>query len=71
MNEVYGRHMGDEPPARATFQVAALPVGRPRRDRGLRPRLDDLRADDLLVKVGRHVRCLAHSERDLPEVEWA
>jgi 2-iminobutanoate/2-iminopropanoate deaminase len=25
MNEVYGRHMGSEPPARATFQVAALP----------------------------------------------
>jgi 2-iminobutanoate/2-iminopropanoate deaminase len=27
MNEVYGRHMGDEAPARATFQVAALPSG--------------------------------------------
>jgi 2-iminobutanoate/2-iminopropanoate deaminase len=27
MNEVYGRHMGEEPPARATFQVAALPSG--------------------------------------------
>ena len=27
MNEVYGCHMGDEPPARATFQVAALPSG--------------------------------------------
>ena len=27
MNEVYARHMGDEPPARATFQVAALPAG--------------------------------------------
>jgi len=27
MNEVYARHMGDEPPARATFQVAALPSG--------------------------------------------
>jgi 2-iminobutanoate/2-iminopropanoate deaminase len=27
MNEVYGRHMGSEPPARATFQVAALPSG--------------------------------------------
>ena len=27
MNEVYGRHMVDEPPARATFQVAALPSG--------------------------------------------
>lgn len=25
MNEVYGSHMGSEPPARATFQVAALP----------------------------------------------
>jgi 2-iminobutanoate/2-iminopropanoate deaminase len=25
MNEVYARHVGDEPPARATFQVAALP----------------------------------------------
>ena len=25
LNEVYGRYMGDEPPARATFQVAALP----------------------------------------------
>jgi 2-iminobutanoate/2-iminopropanoate deaminase len=27
MNEVYARHMGDEPPARATFQVGALPSG--------------------------------------------
>jgi 2-iminobutanoate/2-iminopropanoate deaminase len=27
MNEVYARHMGDEPPARATVQVAALPAG--------------------------------------------
>ena len=27
MNEVYARHMGDEPPARATFQVAARPAG--------------------------------------------
>jgi len=27
MNEVYGSHMGAEPPARATFQVAALPSG--------------------------------------------
>jgi 2-iminobutanoate/2-iminopropanoate deaminase len=27
MNEVYGRYMGDEPPARATFQVAGLPSG--------------------------------------------
>ncbi len=25
MNEVYGRHMGDNPPARTTYQVAALP----------------------------------------------
>ena len=27
MNEVYARHVGDEPPARATFQVGALPSG--------------------------------------------
>jgi 2-iminobutanoate/2-iminopropanoate deaminase len=27
MNEVYGRHMGESPPARATFQVAGLPSG--------------------------------------------
>ena len=27
MNDVYGRYMGDEPPARATFQVGALPSG--------------------------------------------
>ena len=27
MNEVYGRYVGDEPPARATFQVAGLPSG--------------------------------------------
>jgi 2-iminobutanoate/2-iminopropanoate deaminase len=27
MNEVYGRHVGPEPPARATTQVAALPQG--------------------------------------------
>jgi 2-iminobutanoate/2-iminopropanoate deaminase len=27
MNEVYARHMGTEPPARATFQVAGLPSG--------------------------------------------
>jgi 2-iminobutanoate/2-iminopropanoate deaminase len=27
MNEVYGRHMGDEAPARATVQVGALPSG--------------------------------------------
>jgi 2-iminobutanoate/2-iminopropanoate deaminase len=25
MNEVYARHVGDRPPARSTFQVAALP----------------------------------------------
>jgi 2-iminobutanoate/2-iminopropanoate deaminase len=27
MNEVYGRHVGEPYPARATFQVAALPSG--------------------------------------------
>lgn len=27
MNEAYARCIGDEPPARATFQVAALPPG--------------------------------------------
>ena len=27
VNEVYGRYVGDEPPARATVQVAALPMG--------------------------------------------
>lgn len=27
MNEVYGRFAGDRPPARSTFQVAALPSG--------------------------------------------
>jgi len=27
MNEVYARYVGDKPPARATFQVAALPAG--------------------------------------------
>ena len=27
MNEVYARHVGDEPPARATVEVAALPSG--------------------------------------------
>jgi 2-iminobutanoate/2-iminopropanoate deaminase len=27
MNEVYARHVGDEPPARATIEVAALPSG--------------------------------------------
>lgn len=27
MNEVYARHVGDQPPARATMEVAALPSG--------------------------------------------
>jgi 2-iminobutanoate/2-iminopropanoate deaminase len=27
MNEVYGRHVGSEPPARATIEVSALPQG--------------------------------------------
>ncbi len=27
MNEVYARHVGDKPPARATVQIAALPSG--------------------------------------------
>jgi len=27
MNEVYTRHVGDEPPARSTFEVAKLPPG--------------------------------------------
>ncbi len=27
MNEVYGRHVGDRPPARSTFEVAKLPSG--------------------------------------------
>ena len=27
MNEVYARHVGDIPPARATIEVAALPSG--------------------------------------------
>jgi len=27
MNEVYGRHVGDRPPARSTFEVARLPSG--------------------------------------------
>jgi 2-iminobutanoate/2-iminopropanoate deaminase len=27
MNEVYGRHVGHEPPARATIEVSALPQG--------------------------------------------
>jgi 2-iminobutanoate/2-iminopropanoate deaminase len=27
MNEVYARHVGDAPPARATLEVAALPSG--------------------------------------------
>jgi 2-iminobutanoate/2-iminopropanoate deaminase len=27
LNEVYGRYVGDDPPARATVQIAALPMG--------------------------------------------
>ncbi|HEY7207279.1 MAG TPA: Rid family detoxifying hydrolase [Gaiellaceae bacterium] len=27
MNEVYARHVGDKPPARATFEVSRLPSG--------------------------------------------
>jgi 2-iminobutanoate/2-iminopropanoate deaminase len=27
MNEVYARHVGDQPPARSTFEVANLPPG--------------------------------------------
>ena len=27
MNEVYAKHVGDKPPARATIEVAALPSG--------------------------------------------
>ncbi len=27
MNEVYARHVGERPPARSTFEVAALPSG--------------------------------------------
>ena len=27
MNEVYAQHVGDQPPARATFEVAKLPAG--------------------------------------------
>ena len=27
MNEVYGRHVGEVPPARATIEVSALPSG--------------------------------------------
>jgi 2-iminobutanoate/2-iminopropanoate deaminase len=27
MNEVYRRYVGDQPPARSTFEVAALPAG--------------------------------------------
>jgi 2-iminobutanoate/2-iminopropanoate deaminase len=27
MNEVYGRHVGDKPPARATVEISALPSG--------------------------------------------
>ena len=27
MNEVYARHVGEQPPARSTVEVAALPSG--------------------------------------------
>jgi 2-iminobutanoate/2-iminopropanoate deaminase len=27
MNEVYSKHVGDQPPARATIEVGALPAG--------------------------------------------
>jgi 2-iminobutanoate/2-iminopropanoate deaminase len=27
VNEVYGRYVGDKPPARATIQIAGLPMG--------------------------------------------
>ena len=27
MNEVYAKHVGDQPPARSTFEVANLPPG--------------------------------------------
>ena len=27
MNEVYARHVGDRPPARATIEISALPAG--------------------------------------------
>ena len=27
MNEVYARHVGERPPARATFEVSTLPSG--------------------------------------------
>ena len=37
VNAVYGRFVTDPPPARSTVQVAALPEGRPGRDRGDRP----------------------------------
>ena len=36
MNEVYARHVGDQPPARSTFEVAKLPPGAARRDRSNR-----------------------------------
>ena len=39
MNEVYGRYVGDKPPARATSQVADAADGRAGRDRGGRARL--------------------------------
>ena len=40
MNEVYAKHVGDKPPARATVEVASTPVGREGRDRGDRDRLE-------------------------------
>jgi 2-iminobutanoate/2-iminopropanoate deaminase len=27
LNEIYGRYVGDKPPARATVQIAGLPMG--------------------------------------------
>jgi enamine deaminase RidA (YjgF/YER057c/UK114 family) len=27
MNEIYARHVGDQPPARSTFEVGNLPPG--------------------------------------------
>ena len=39
MNEVYARHVGDQPPARSTFQVGEASAGPARRDRGNRNRI--------------------------------
>ena len=39
MNSVYAQHVGEQPPARSTVEVAKLPVRRARRDRGDRPRV--------------------------------